>query len=156
MVSSGTFSGGGEPAVPAHDLERATSARTPNSYLWLFWWLCAIPCICAQSSRRFTVHLLPMASCPITESRPQREALPGGQLCPQFTSSWLSLCDEAKGAIKSKGRQSLQNSDTRETGRDWPVMPTTQSGSFVAGSQQQSLAEFSLTVSSNEAQHILI
>ena len=30
------------------------------------------------------------------------------------------------------------------------------SGSFVAGSQQQSLAEFSLTVSSNEAQHILI
>jgi hypothetical protein len=31
-----------------------------------------------------------------------------------------------------------------------------ESGSFVAGNQQQSLAKFSLTVSSNEAQHILI
>jgi hypothetical protein len=33
---------------------------------------------------------------------------------------------------------------------------TLKSGSFVAGCQQQSLGEFSLTVSSNEAQQILI
>ena len=70
------------------------------------------------------VHLPPMARCRITASRPKGKHCPGENYAHSLHRAGWNLRHEADSAIKSKGRQSLQNSDTRETGRDWPVKPT--------------------------------
>ena len=128
----------GESAIPAHDFERATLVRTPNYCLRLFAWLSGMPCICAKSSR--VVH---PCACLLwhdaeLQHRVRRASIaPGDHYAHSLHRAGWNLRHEADSAIKSKGRQSLQNSDTRETGRDWPVMPTIQTQRGTSGRQMR-------------------
>ena len=102
----------------------------PITNLRLFAWLSGMPCICAQSSR--AVHRAPASYGHYAElqHRVRRGSIaPGDNYAHSLHRAGWNLRHEADSAIKSKGCQSLQNPDTRETGRDWPVKPTTRSES---------------------------